>query len=287
MNTAVALAVALPLYANALVVAARRRGWDLWAAYTPGNAAVGLALITLTTLLGDWSGALGGRGSYDSVLRGLLAGAVVALPVVAIAWSPTRLGRAVRGAGVGGVTPATLAYRLIVQVLLCTVAFEELAFRGVLYGALAADYGSIMAVWGSAASFSLWACGSPDRYVRRAYAAPPRRSGGRRPAGVWPAGPGVGLAAGDHGGPERTTCRARRAGPGDDRRYGRRWSAPDERLAGPWLTPSWRQACILATIRAALEARGTTSGMRGMGHRLGGEADPWRAGGGVGDCHSQ
>ncbi len=155
-GAAIGLAVALPLYANALVVAARRRGWDLWAAYTPGNAAVGLALVTLTTFLGNWSGALGSWVGYDSVLHGLLAGAVVALPVVGVAWSPTRLGRSVRGAGVGGVTPATLAYRLIVQVLLCTVAFEELAFRGVLYGGLAAAYGSIMAVWGSAASFALW-----------------------------------------------------------------------------------------------------------------------------------
>jgi len=61
-------------------------------------------------------------------------------------------------AGVGGVAAGRLAYRLVVQVLICTVLFEELAFRGLLYALLVGmmGQGSRLAMVGTTASFGLW-----------------------------------------------------------------------------------------------------------------------------------
>jgi uncharacterized protein len=57
----------------------------------------------------------------------------------------------VRGLGAGGVT-----YHALVRVPLGTVLFEELSFRGALFGAVARDAGSLRAAVASSAVFGLW-----------------------------------------------------------------------------------------------------------------------------------
>jgi membrane protease YdiL (CAAX protease family) len=151
------MALALPLYAIALVPLARRRGWDLWSAFTAGNAALCTIAVAVISARGAWP-AVVGRPSGGAALAGALAGSGVALLVVGLVWLPGELGRGLARAGVGGTGESSLAYRLLVQVLLCTVLFEELCFRGVLYALwAAAPSGSIaLAVWGTTLSFAVW-----------------------------------------------------------------------------------------------------------------------------------
>lgn len=56
-------------------------------------------------------------------------------------------------------TPDNLAgvlAKVLVMIPLRTVLLEELAFRGVIWGALARDRGERIATWGSAMAFGLW-----------------------------------------------------------------------------------------------------------------------------------
>ncbi len=156
-QTAIALALLLPIYSTLVVVVARRRRWDQWSSYTVGNASIGAILAAGVTISGQWPAVLGRPVGLPYGI-GIVAGAVTALPIIALSWGPSRLGDNIGQAGVGDLSLPALLNRLVVQVLICTVVFEELAFRGVLYVLLASAWSQFpaVAIWGTTASFSLW-----------------------------------------------------------------------------------------------------------------------------------
>jgi membrane protease YdiL (CAAX protease family) len=59
-------------------------------------------------------------------------------------------------ARVAGIGLGLLAYRTLIRIPLGTVVLEELAFRGVLFGAWARVSGAIQAAIGSSVVFGLW-----------------------------------------------------------------------------------------------------------------------------------
>jgi membrane protease YdiL (CAAX protease family) len=89
---------------------------------------------------GAWSGA---------VAAGLAAvgyGVALAIPATRTAFRDTRY-----QVGVG-----SALYAAFVAVPLATVVFEEVAFRGVLWGLLAHDHGALVATSASSVLFGLW-----------------------------------------------------------------------------------------------------------------------------------
>ena len=90
---------------------------------------------------------------FPDLLLGAGMGAVVAAPLF-IALVVPRAARLIADRRVEGLAGASLAYQVLVRVPVGTALVEEVAFRGVLYGLLAA--GSGVAVLGSAVVFGLW-----------------------------------------------------------------------------------------------------------------------------------
>jgi len=129
-----------------------------WAFVVAGLAFVALSLVFARTIALDRV-ALGFSGG---VMRGALAGgalaAMVALAGVAIVRlaAPAIVGVPVDYAPLRQVTADALATHLVIFLPFGAVIPEELAFRGVLLGALARARGSRAAVIGSSAAFALW-----------------------------------------------------------------------------------------------------------------------------------
>ena len=110
-------------------------------------AMVGLALSTEELGLA-WSKA------GPSALWGLALGGAVVSPVLVLAALPRAMPK-VQDPRLAGLTPRQAAFRALVRIPLGTAVFEELLFRGVLFG-LVSQHGWGPAVWASSLVFGLW-----------------------------------------------------------------------------------------------------------------------------------
>lgn len=146
------LTLALALYNNLA---------NLWppfnrAAYVPANVAATAALLVVAKqALGLSAGELGVAGvSPADVALGLAAGAALAAPLLVLA-ATERGARVIADRRVSGLRGGALAYQVLVRVPLGTALLEEVAFRGVLFGAWREE-GAAAAYAVSAVAFGLW-----------------------------------------------------------------------------------------------------------------------------------
>lgn len=156
MAPAIALSLFLVLY-NALTnlllpLEMRQR------LYVPLNLAAGAVLVAVGRWgLGlSWS-ALGwsSRGLAPALGWGVGVGLALAAPLFAALPIPT-LRRLLADPRLEGVGPGGLAYLTLYRILLGTALFEEVAFRGVLYGVWGERLGVAGAFLGSSVAFGLW-----------------------------------------------------------------------------------------------------------------------------------
>jgi uncharacterized protein len=125
-------------------------------AYVPLNLATGLALLTIgTTTMGLDAGELGLEGDHLSgALTGLALAAALSIPLLLLARS-RRTARVVADDRVAGLYGRGLAYQVLVRIPLGTAVLEEMAFRGLLFGAMA-HRGEVAAAVTSSVVFGLW-----------------------------------------------------------------------------------------------------------------------------------
>ena len=146
------LGIALVIY-NGLV--------NLWptfhgGAYVPLNLAAAGIVAIVGGFAFDLSAA--GMGFTDGWGVDLLLGAGIGLALaslVLVMASVPSTRRLVADERMRGVTGSALAYKMLIRVPLGTALLEELAFRGVLYGAWLGE-GVVFATAASAAVFGLW-----------------------------------------------------------------------------------------------------------------------------------
>lgn len=129
---------------------------DRW--YVPMNLCF-LGLLLLWALLGlhltradlglSWPEA--GR----SALWGLALGLLLVAPLFVLAAFPQLLADRLQDPRLVGITGAQVLYRAAVRIPLGTALFEEMAFRGILFGALL-RFGHIEAIVYSSLVFGLW-----------------------------------------------------------------------------------------------------------------------------------
>jgi membrane protease YdiL (CAAX protease family) len=152
MTTAVAIAMVL------LVLA----GTNVWVHLGPSRVHVvtGPLAALLLLLIGRLAGltwqemGLGQQTLVRGALVGLIAAVAVAVVyAVGVAFPFTRGAFRDTRYQVG---PRTALYTALVAIPLGTVVFEEVAFRGVLWGLLSRDYGALEATTVSACLFGLW-----------------------------------------------------------------------------------------------------------------------------------
>ncbi|MFQ5873757.1 MAG: lysostaphin resistance A-like protein, partial [Dehalococcoidia bacterium] len=126
--------------------------------YVPLNLSVGLLLILWARrYLLSWEELGLSRGSLaPGAAWGLSIG--IALPSILFLAPllPDPASTILDDPRIEGVTAAGLAYRALVRIPLGTALFEEVAFRGVLYGTWLKTNGLRGAVLGSALLFGLW-----------------------------------------------------------------------------------------------------------------------------------
>jgi uncharacterized protein len=134
---------------------------NLWApfngpAYVPLNVATALVLLTIgMTTMGLDAHELGLEGGHlTGALTGLAVAAALATPLLLLSRSrgPARIIADERVAELAG---AELAFQVLVRIPLGTALLEELAFRGILLGAMG-HHGNVAAVVTSAVVFGLW-----------------------------------------------------------------------------------------------------------------------------------
>ena len=94
----------------------------------------------------------------ESLLWGVAVGWGIGGPVLATLLLPRRLRAALQDPRTKGLSGRGAAYRALIRIPLGTALFEEMAFRGVLFGALL-SHGTVHAVWVSAVVFGLWHVG--------------------------------------------------------------------------------------------------------------------------------
>jgi len=128
--------------------------------YVPANLALACALVAAGRAQGfrwDTMG-LARTGVVPGLRWGLAGGVVVAFGLaVAVAWPPAAPFLA--DERVAGLSVGALAFRVLVRIPLGTAVLEEVAFRGVLFGAWAQARSVRAAVTGSSAVFGLWHIG--------------------------------------------------------------------------------------------------------------------------------
>ena len=126
--------------------------------YVPRNLVLAVLLVGAATAAGYTTADLG--LDADAIAAGAMWGAVPALVVAGAIAAAARLRPGwFDDARLQGMTRrAGLRYALV-RVPLGTVVWEEIAFRGVLFGAWADASGDAAAVFGSAAAFGLWHIG--------------------------------------------------------------------------------------------------------------------------------
>lgn len=155
MAFALAIALLLAAYSSATNVLSFP-GWM----YVPSNLAIGAALVGAARAAGlSWRELGLGREAVGPGLRwgGAIVLALAAMLALAPALPPAR--GFLEDKRVAGIGPALLAYRVLVRIPIGTALFEEVAFRGVLYGALARHASTATAVLASSAAFGLWHIG--------------------------------------------------------------------------------------------------------------------------------
>lgn len=124
--------------------------------YLPLN--LGLGAVLLVVAKGRWgldAADLGLRGPLlGDLLLGVLMGAALVAPLLAAALHP-RLAVRIADRRIRGMGPAQLAYNVLLRIPLGTALVEELAFRGVLFGAWR-YLGDWQAALASSVCFGLW-----------------------------------------------------------------------------------------------------------------------------------
>jgi len=125
--------------------------------YIPLNLAAAAALLAASVGEGLTAEALG--LTPDRGVAGARLGAKVAAAVgagLAVGVAVPRLRTFLRDERIRGLEPDAVAERMLFRIPLGTVVLEEVAFRGVLYGALRERWGPAAAAVGSSAIFGLW-----------------------------------------------------------------------------------------------------------------------------------
>lgn len=155
MQAVVALGVFLVLYNNAVALVST----PAWT-YVPLNLAVGAALVALARARGlAWSElGLSASGVGPGVRVGLLLTLVIAAGL-ALAFVVPGAERFLADKRVAGLTVGGMLYTAFVRIPFGTALFEELAFRGVLYGWWSRVGTMTAAAVGSSVVFGLWHIG--------------------------------------------------------------------------------------------------------------------------------
>jgi membrane protease YdiL (CAAX protease family) len=125
--------------------------------YIPLNLAAAGALLAASAREGLTVEALGLAPERSPA--GLWLGAKVAVAIaggLALAVAVPRFRPFLRDERIRGLDPDAVAERMLFRIPLGTVVLEEVAFRGVLYGALRERWGPVAAAVGSSAIFGLW-----------------------------------------------------------------------------------------------------------------------------------
>ena len=119
---------------------------------------MGVALVAWARSQGvSWQAlGLSGRSFQTEVRWGLVFGAALAAPLFLALALPEPVSSLLDDPRMAGVGAAGLAYVTLVRIPLGTALFEEVAFRGVLYGSLATIRGPESAILVSSAVFGLW-----------------------------------------------------------------------------------------------------------------------------------
>lgn len=128
--------------------------------YVPANLAVAVGLVAAARAQGyGWSTLGLGRSALGPGVRwGLGGAAVVAVGLLAaLAWPPAE--PLLADQRVADLSLGALAFRVLVRIPLGTVVLEEVAFRGVLFGAWAERQSVRAALIGSSALFGIWHIG--------------------------------------------------------------------------------------------------------------------------------
>lgn len=124
--------------------------------YVPLNLALSALLVgSASIVLGLDAESMGlGPGQGPGLLAGLGLGLIAAAPMF-LALTTRRAARAVADERMAGLSSRQIAYRTTLRVPVGTALTEELAFRGVLFGLLAAQ-GELQAALWSSLFFGLW-----------------------------------------------------------------------------------------------------------------------------------
>lgn len=134
---------------------------NLWPGFQRWYAGINLALVAALLLLARGQGLSWQRLglSPENLVPGLAWGSaallIVAL-VLAVLFAVSWGRRLLRDGRVAGLTAPRLVYVALIRIPLGTVALEEIAFRGVLFGAWAHEQSVLAAVIGSSIVFGLW-----------------------------------------------------------------------------------------------------------------------------------
>ncbi|MCS7207771.1 MAG: CPBP family intramembrane metalloprotease [Dehalococcoidia bacterium] len=132
--------------------------------YVPLNLGVGLLLMGVARWgLGlSWEGmGWSGKGLGASLGWGALVGLVLGLPALVGAFLLPRLPGPAQSFAPPDApsSPASLAYHVLLRIPLGTALFEEVAFRGVVFGLVAQRLSPLHALLFSAGAFALWHIG--------------------------------------------------------------------------------------------------------------------------------
>lgn len=128
--------------------------------YVPVNLTAGALLVAAARRHGhDWDTLGLSRGAVGPGLRWGAAGAVVVGVGLAAALAWPAAAPLLADERVARLSIRDLAFQVGVRIPLGTVAFEEVAFRGVLLGVWARDHPVPAAVVGSSAIFGVWHIG--------------------------------------------------------------------------------------------------------------------------------
>ncbi len=126
--------------------------------FIPLNLAVAVLLVLWARSLGFSWQALGlSLNRISAAFRwGLGVGVAIPAPLFIAMALPEPIGSLADARDFSEVSPATLAYQTLLRIPLGTALFEEVAFRGVLFGVLAQEAGVRRAAVWSSVAFGLW-----------------------------------------------------------------------------------------------------------------------------------
>lgn len=126
--------------------------------YVLAGAALAAVSLSAARALGLDASVLGGRGLVRGAAIGVALGATASIVGVAALRlvAPVVVGQGIDYAPLARVAGPDLAWHVAVLLPLAVVVPEEIAFRGVLLGAIARERGRRAAIVVSSASFALW-----------------------------------------------------------------------------------------------------------------------------------